>query len=54
MSSYLPEMNAIAQLEFELVYYDEAFRYISHCATGNQPLQIFDILLKNQNSIRAI
>ena len=40
LKSIRTKVNVIAQLEFELVYFEAAVRYFSHNATGTSPVSV--------------
>ena len=47
------KVNAIAQLKFEIVYYDSAAQYFNHCAMGTRSPSPMCMYIFTQPSARA-
>ena len=48
-----PKVNLIAQLDFELTYYNAAVQYISHYTTMAPVIKYFDIIFRT-NTVSII
>ena len=46
-----PKVNVMAQMKYELAYYDIAVQYVSHSTTGPPPVFYYYFLFKLYQSI---